>query len=539
MTFNLADLFESVVDAVPDREAIVVGERRLGYAELDARANRLAHHLRERGIGRGDHVGLQLYNGSEYLEGMLAAYKLRAVPINVNYRYVEGELRYLFDDADLRALICHRSFAPRVAAVAGELPKLGVFVVVDDDSGADSNLAAASDYEQSLRDASPERDFGSRSSDDLYIVYTGGTTGMPKGVMWRHEDIFFAAMGGGDPMQSGNPIERPEELTERLGEQGLVALPTPPFMHAAAQWLAFNQFYAGGKVVIPEGGRFDPAHIWELVDREKVNMLVIVGDAMATPLADEIAAHPDAWDASALIVIASGGALFSPAVKARILELLPNRMIIDGLGSSETGTLGTKAELPGAASSAEPRFQLNDETQVLDDDLRPVAPGSGVMGSLARKRRVPIGYYNDSEKSKTTFVEIGGERWALPGDMATVEEDGSILLLGRGSISINTGGEKVFPEEVEAALKAHAKVLDALVVGVDDERWGQRVVALVQTRGNVELGGDDVKEFCRERLAAFKVPRDVVRIDEILRSPAGKADYPWAREVAGRALGER
>jgi acyl-CoA synthetase (AMP-forming)/AMP-acid ligase II len=464
---------------------------------------------------------------------MIAAYKVRAVPINVNYRYVEGELAHLFEDAGIVALVLHRAFAPRVAAVARELPDLSTFLVVEDASGAEIGLAGAVEYEEALAQASPKREFGPRSSDDLYIVYTGGTTGRPKGVVWRHEDIFFASMGGGDPLRTGRPIAAPEELVARIPPQPVVALAAPPFVHAAAHWLAWNQLLSGGRLVTTRGGRFDPAQIWKLVDREGANLLLIVGDAMATPLADELAAHRGRYRATTLFAVVSGGALFSSAPKQRLAELLPGRMILDGLGSSETGTLGTEA--PGASPGAT-RFRVGADAAVLDEALRPVAPGSGAVGRLARRGRIPLGYWRDEAKTRATFVEVGDERWALPGDLATVDADGSIRLLGRGSLCINSGGEKIFPEEVEAELKAHPGVFDALVVGVPDPRWGQRVAALVQARAGAALDPEGLRSFCRGRLAAYKVPRDVVLVERIERSPAGKADYRWAAEVARERL---
>jgi acyl-CoA synthetase (AMP-forming)/AMP-acid ligase II len=530
MDYNLADLFESVADARPDNTALVCEQRRLNYTELEARANRLANYWQSVGIGQGDHIGLQLRNGSEFIEGMLAAFKIRAVPININYNYVEGELAYIYDNADLVGLVANRQFLPRATAVAADMDKLASILYVEDDSGAEVTQECQS-YEQALQDASPARDFGERSGDDLYIIYTGGTTGMPKGVMWRHVDIFFSAMGGGDPDSSKGPIKSPEEIVERIPDMEMAALPTPPFMHAAAQWLAMNTLFAAGKLVIPAKGEFDAGKILKAISDEGVLLIVIVGDAMAIPLCDELEANPDAYDTSSLFAIASGGALFSPTTKNRVMQLLPGRMIIDGLGSSETGAMGNKLSTE-AGDSDEPRFMVGEYMTVLDDNDQPVQAGSGVIGRLAKKGHVPLGYYKAPEKSAETFVEINGERWAIPGDMASIEDDGSILLHGRGSTSINTGGEKVFPEEVEAALKAHPDITDTLVVGIPDERFGQAVVALYQSRSGEELTLEEVRDFCRGTIAGYKAPRALVKVDKIKRTPAAKADYVWAKEEA-------
>jgi acyl-CoA synthetase (AMP-forming)/AMP-acid ligase II len=536
MQFNLADLFESVADACPDRPAIVCDQRRLTFAELDERANRLAHYWRSQGFGAGDHIGLQLRNGSEYVEGMLAAFKIRAVPININFNYVEGELAYIYDNADLVGVVSHRQFLPRVTAVASGQDKLtNILVVEDDSSGVMPGDCVA--YEEALADSSAARGFEERSGDDLYIIYTGGTTGMPKGVMWRHEDIFFSAMGGGDPDSSKGPIKTPDELVQRISEMEMAALPTPPFMHAAAQWLAMNTLFAGGKLVLPASGEFDPKRILQAVSDENVILIVIVGDAMAVPLCDELEANPDSYDTSTLFAIASGGALFSPTTKNRVISLLPGRMIIDGLGSSETGAMGNKLSAK-SGDSDEPRFMVGENMIVLDEQDQAVEAGSGIVGRLAKKGHVPIGYYKAPEKSADTFVELNGERWAIPGDMASVEADGSILLHGRGSTSINTGGEKVFPEEVEAALKAHPVIEDTLVVGVPDERWGQVVVALYKSRDSEELQVEQVRDFCRGTIAGYKAPRALVRVDEIKRTPAAKADYVWAKKEAISRLGK-
>ncbi len=459
MEFNIADLWEGVVDAVPDREAFVCGERRLTFAQADERVNRLAHVLVANGVGPGDHVALYLYNGTEYLEAMFAAFKIRAVPVNVNYRYVEEELRYLLDNSDAKAVVFHREFAPKLAAVRDGLPQLTTFLVVDDPSGADASPLGALDYEAALGDASPTRDFGPRSADDLYILYTGGTTGMPKGVMWRHEDIFFGAFGGGG---LGNPVSTPEEIADRARAGASRALPACPFMHGTAHWMAFLALFEGGAVVIDPAHSLDPVHVWELVAREHVKFLIIVGDAMGRPLVEAIDRLDPSVDLSGLALLLSGGAILSPAVKRELAAKLPTTFVIDGIGSSEAGGQGQMLATKDGEIPAQPRFVMGPENTVLDDDLQPA--GVGVVGRLARSGRIPIGYYKDPEKSAATFPEVDGVRWSIPGDAARIEDDGSITVLGRGSVSINTGGEKVYPEEVEGVLKAHA----------DDLRRGRR-----------------------------------------------------------------
>jgi acyl-CoA synthetase (AMP-forming)/AMP-acid ligase II len=532
--FNLADMFERVADAVPDREVIVSPARRLTFAQLDERSNRLANALADLGIGRGDHIGLQLLNGCEYVEGMLAAFKLSAVPVNVNFRYVEGELRHLYDDADLVAVIHHQTFSPRVAAVAPEASTVQHLVVVADDSRAEI-APGAIDYEAALAGAADARpDATPRTGDDHYIAYTGGTTGLPKGVVWRQEDIFFAAMGGGDIFQSGNFIAAPEEIVERIPETGGTILTTPPLMHVSAQWGVFHSLFGGGRIVFPPQGRFDPDAIWRLVADEGVNILTIVGDAMARPLADAFAAARDAgtpYDGSSLIVIGSGGAVLSTQAKARLTELLPALMVVDGFGSSETGIVGSKLHVTGDTTTA-PTFTVNAQTQVLDETGKPVVPGSGQVGRLARKGHVPLGYYKDEVKTRATFLEVDGERWVLPGDNATVAEDGTVVLLGRGSTSINTGGEKVYPEEVETVLMTSKDIADVIVVGVPDERWGERVVAVVAAAEGAAPTLEALQEHARGSLAGYKVPREMVVVDTVERTPAGKPDYAWAKAAA-------
>jgi acyl-CoA synthetase (AMP-forming)/AMP-acid ligase II len=531
-SFNLSELFESVATAVPERCAVASPGRTLTYRHLDERATRLANHLRSAGIGAGDHVGLYLLNGTEYIEGMLASFKLRAVPININYRYVERELAHLFNDADLAALIFDASFSVQVGAVAPQVPTLKHQVVVG--GGVDDAVR----YELALAASPTTGDFPDRSGDDVYIAYTGGTTGMPKGVMWRHEDLFFAALGSGDPLLDKGPISDASELPGRVPDFPITQLCAPPLMHVSAHWGAFNSLFGGGKVVLLSPGRFDGDEVWRTIAGEGVNVLTLVGDAMARPVLDTLAAAPVAtYDTSSLLIFASGGALLSAATKAQIATLLPNVVVVDTFGSSETGLAGSRSSSSHDGRS-QARFNVDTRTSVLDEDLRPVVPGSGQIGRLARRGHVPIGYFKDEAKTKATFVTVDGERWVLPGDMATVDADGSVVLLGRGSGSINTGGEKVFPEEVEGVLKSHPAVFDVLVVGVADERWGERVTAVAQLRPGTALTLDDLAAHARAGLASYKLPRDLIVVDEIQRGATGKPDYPWAKNFAASMASE-
>ena len=532
MEFNLADLFEHAADAFPDREYLVAEGRRRTYAEMEARANRLAHHLAGQGVGPGDHVGIYALNSAEWVETLWAVFKLRAVWVNINYRYVEDELRYLIGNADLKALMLQREFAPRAAAVRDALPELRHVLLVDDGSGADVGALDAVDYEAALAAASPERDFGPRSGDDHYILYTGGTTGMPKGVVWRHEDVFFALGGGIDPI-SGWRAERPEDMVGRAKAGGpLTFLPIAPLMHGASQWAVMGQSFAGNKVVLV--GRFEPHRVWRLVEQQKVNSLMVTGDAMARPLIEALEDPGTDYDLSSLLNMTSTAAIFSPSVKDQFLARFPSLIMTDAIGASESGTNGIViVERGRTAMKGGPTVNPVLETAVLDDNLEPVAPGSGVVGRVARRGHIPVGYYKDPEKTAATFLtDADGVRWSIPGDMATVEEDGTVTLLGRGSVSINSGGEKIFPEEVEAAVKSHPDIYDAVVVGVPDERWGQRVAAVVQPRPGAVPGLEGVQEHCRTKIAGYKVPRELHVVEQLQRSPSGKADYPWALAVA-------
>ncbi|MFF5439002.1 acyl-CoA synthetase [Streptomyces achromogenes] len=535
MEYNLADLFESVVDAVPDREALVCldhpgtgAERRLTYAELDAAANRIAHHLADSGVRPGEHLGLHLYNGAEYLQTVLACLKARIVPVNVNYRYVEDELAYLYRDADLVALVFDAEFEERVAGVLPRTPGLRHLLRVGEGTGG---VPQAVPFARAEASGSPGRGFPARSGDDLFIVYTGGTTGMPKGVMWRQEDLFFAGLGGGAP--TGEPVRAPEELAGRVaaGGAGITFFPTPPLMHGTSTLTAFIGFNFGQRVVLHR--KFVPEEVLRTVQRERVTSMSLVGDAMLRPLLDALAGPLKGTDCSSLFSVSSSGAILSETVRRQFRELLPGALLLNNFGSSESGFNGTATEDAGAARGF--RIRVNSRTRVVDPVTRePVA--AGATGRVAQCGHVPLGYYNDPVTSAETFFERDGQRWVLLGDMATVDADGVVTVLGRGSQCINTGGEKVYPEEVEQALKAHPDVYDALVAGVPDAHWGNHVAAVVQLRaGAPHPSLADIQRHCRTRLAGYKVPRRLVITDTIRRSPSGKADYRWAREVATAA----
>jgi acyl-CoA synthetase (AMP-forming)/AMP-acid ligase II len=540
LQFNLADLFELVADTVPARDAVVCGANRRSYAQLDDRSTRLAHVLAARGARPGDHVALMLRNSIEHLESMLACFKLRAVPINVNYRYVDDELEYLLRDADAIGVVHDGEIRERVARVAARCPRVQ-FTLDVDDAALDREIAAAA----------ADRDFGPRSADDLYVLYTGGTTGMPKGVMWRSEDIFFGAMGGGNP--GGVPIGRPEAIAESVatnpaqrikpflpegdaGPDQFVSLALGPLMHASGQWSALGTLLGGGKVVLYDRASIDMEYVLDLLETERVNAMNLVGDASARPLVAALRRPSRERDLSSLRLLGSGGSILSGDTKEALMAVLPSVLaIVEGIGSSESPAQAVAVTTRDtAAPSRSLTFTAKAETIVVNDELRPVPRGSGIVGRLATRGRVPLGYYKDADRSARTFVEIEGERWSLPGDMATIDADGTVHLLGRGSLCINTGGEKVYPEEVEAVLKMHPSVSDAVVVGVPDEQFGARVVAVVEPAPDTSRPQfDALQEHCRAHLAGYKVPRELFVVDSVMRTPAGKPDYAWARSIAG------
>jgi acyl-CoA synthetase (AMP-forming)/AMP-acid ligase II len=532
VALNIADLAEHAIDAVPDRVALICGDDQLTYAQLEEKANRLAHYLLDQGVKKDDKVGLYCRNRNEIVIAMLGIVKAGAILVNVNFRYVEGELRYLFDNSDMVAVVHERQYADRVANVLPDTPNVKTVLVVEDGSDADYQRYGGVEFYSAIAACSPERDFGERSADDIYLLYTGGTTGFPKGVMWRHEDIYRVLFGGTD-FATGEFVKDEYDLAKAAAENPpMIRYPIPPMIHGATQSATWMSIFSGQTTVLaPE---FNADEVWRRIHDHKVNLLFFTGDAMARPLLDALlaaqeSAEGEAYDLSSLFLLASTAALFSPSIKERLLELLPNRVITDSIGSSETGFGGTSIVAKDAPHSGGPRVTIDHRTVVLDEDGNEVKPGSGVRGLIAKKGNIPVGYYKDEKKTAETFQTIKGVRYAIPGDYAQVEEDGTVTMLGRGSVSINSGGEKIYPEEVEAALKGHPDVFDALVVGVPDARYGQHVAAVVQARPGSRPTLSELDSFVRAEIAGYKVPRSLWLVDEVKRSPAGKPDYRWAK----------
>ena len=534
MEFQLASLWEALTDAGPDHTCLVVGDERHTRRSLDDRANQVAHHLLSIGVGPGDRVGLLTYNRVEHVEAMLGCWKISAVPVNLNYRYVADELEYVWRDADLVASVAERSFVPVVAEVVGRLDAptgAGRHLVIEDGSDATAELETTA-WSDAIGAQPTTRDFGvPRSADDLYVIYTGGTTGMPKGVMWRHEDIFFSAMGGGNYLQ---PISAPEDIivngTEPAMPMNMTA--TAPLMHAAGQWVTMISMFSGGTSVVWDGRSFDAGAVLDLCGRENSQMLALVGDAMAIPVAEEMERNPR--ELPALFAVSNGGAMLSPATRERLAAAFPGKILSDGFGSSETGAVGTGAN--SAPEEEGSHFTVGPTTQVLDpESLEPVPQGE--PGMVARSGHIPLGYMNDETKTGQVFrTDAAGTRWVLSGDRAIVEEDGRLLLLGRDSNTINSGGEKIHPEEVEAACRSHASVEDVIVTGVPDEKWGSSVAAIVQLADGATVDLQGLQEHCRSKIAGYKVPRHLL-FSDVQVTNVGKPDTVWARSFACAELG--
>ncbi|BBZ77901.1 acyl-CoA synthetase [Mycolicibacterium anyangense] len=528
MALNIADLAEHAIDAVPDRVALICGDDQITYGELEEKANRFAHYLIDHGVKKDDKVGLYCRNRIEIVIAMLGIVKAGAVMVNINFRYVEAELKYMFSNSDMVALVHERQYADRVANVLPETPNVKTVLVVEDGTDEDYQRYGGVEFYEAIAQGSPERDFPERSADDIYLLYTGGTTGFPKGVMWRHEDMYRVLLGGTD-FATGEYIKDEYDLSRQAAAGApLVRFPIPPMIHGATQSATWGALFTGSTTILaPE---FDAHEVWNLIEKHKANLLFFTGDAMGRPLLDALESTIDDRDLSSLFLLASTAALFSPSLKEKFLDLLPNRIITDSIGSSETGFGGSSVVEKGAHQAGGPRVTIDKNTVVLDEDGNEVKPGSGVRGIIAKRGHIPVGYYKDEKKTAETFRTINGVRYAIPGDYATVEEDGTVTMLGRGSVSINTGGEKVYPEEVEAALKGHPDVFDALVVGVPDPRFGNHVAAVVAPREGTRPTLADLDAFVRKEIAGYKVPRSLWIVDAVKRSPAGKPDYKWAKE---------
>ena len=539
--FTVPAVAGAVAATIGDRELIIQGERRYTYAEILERSNRLAGYLHSRGLGchterstlaghevGQDLLGLYAYNGNEFVEALLGSFAARVAPFNVNFRYVKSELQYLLADSGATALIYHAAFAPRLAEILPDLPQLRVLIQIADDSG-NALLDGAVDYESIIESSSPTSRV-THSPDDLYVLYTGGTTGMPKGVLWRQHDIFMTSFGGRNIM-TGETVGSTDEIVARVAAgPGTKVLILPPLIHGAAQWSVMTAITTGQTLVFPAVvDHLDAEDVVRTIEREKVMTVTVVGDAMARPLVAAI--EKGIADVSSLAVVANGGALLTPYVKERLIEVLPNAMVVDGVGSSETGGQMSHLSVAGAVSTG--TFNAGPDTFVAAEDLGSIlAPGHEGIGWLAQRGYVPLGYKGDAAKTASTFPVIDGVRYAVPGDRARHRADGVIELLGRDSVTINSGGEKIFVEEVETAIASHPAVADVVVTGRPSERWGQEVVAVVALADDACVDAGELTAHAGKSLARYKLPKAVIFRPVIERSPSGKADYRWAREQA-------
>jgi fatty-acyl-CoA synthase len=527
--WDFATIWEAVARQRPDGIAVVCGPIRRTWADLDRRAGHVARWLVDNGAQRQDKVAQYLYNGAEYLETVFASFKASLVPVNTNYRYHDDELVYLWDNADAVAVVFHGSFSETCERVRRRVTRVQHWLWVDD--GTSPCPAWATPYEEVAEDDAPSWDGSSwgRSGDDLYLLYTGGTTGMPKGVMWRQDDL-IAVLGQGLGATLPEAAD-PAALEGKFTEAGLVGTPTCPLMHGTGAFSTFGVLSSGGTVVLLEGRSFEPEQLLDAIAKERVNTVAIVGDAFAKPILRALDANVGRWDLSSLLAIVSSGVMWSTETKEGLLRHNPNMLLIDAFSSSEA--LGMGQSVSGGGSAARTgTFELGANAIVVGDDGRRLEPGSPEIGRLAVGGRQPIGYYKDPEKSARTFITVDGRRYSCPGDYATISANGQIAVLGRGSVCINTGGEKVFPEEVEEVLKTHASVADAVVVGVPDEKWGEAVTAVVESRPGATAPATELIEHVRARLARFKSPQRIVFVDTIGRAPNGKVDYARLRDHA-------
>jgi fatty-acyl-CoA synthase len=541
MGWNFADVYEAVAAAVPDRVCQVQGGRSFTWRELDRRTNALAHDLLAAGLGHQSKVAAYLYNGPEYLETYLAAFKAACAPVNTNYRYGPEEIVYLFDNADAEAVVFHASFADLLDGVRHRLPTVRRWYVVADGSGDEPDWAVP--YEEVVTgpgaDSSPVRPSWGRSGDDLLLLYTGGTTGMPKGVMWRQDDLFNVIGAGGQALLGIPPATSVDELAARLdpSQPPYVMLTACPLMHGTGQFSSLITLNLGGTVATLPSRHFDVAELWGEVERIRANSIVIVGQAFAGPMLAHLDEHPGRYDLTSVQLVSSSGVMWSQDNKAGLLRHMPGAILFDSYGSSEAVGLGGSVSTSGAASETA-KFMLGPTCAVFTEDGRRVEPGSDEQGMVAITGFIPLGYYKDEAKTAATFRTFEGVRWSVPGDWARVNADGTLHLLGRGSVCINTGGEKVYPEEVEEVVKTHPAVRDAVAVGIPDERFGEAICAVVEADTSAgELTLAELAELVKAKLAAYKAPRHLVVVDTIGRAPNGKVDYKRLKAQASEQLG--
>ena len=543
--WNFADVWEAVADGLGDAPALVHGGRTRTWREFDVRADNVGRWLLGAGVGDQDKLALYLYNCPDYLEATFAAFKIGMVPINTNYRYADDELVYLWENADTVAVVFHGVFVERIEGIRDRVPGVRSWLWVDDGTATCPPWAVP--YEEAAEttgEPGPEghqrvRAPWGRGPDDIHMLYTGGTTGMPKGVMWRQDDLFARLNGGG--FRKYPPEGTIDDVRTRLAEggPGMTLLPACPLMHGTGGFTAMECLSEGGHVVTLAGRQFDPVELLDTIEREQVNCTVIVGDAFAKPLLATLDAHPGRWDLSSLVGIISSGVMWSEETKQGLLRHHAGMLLIDAFGSSEALGIGTSvSSSSGAAKTAQ--FTLGPDVRVIDPDGGEIKAGSGKIGVLALGGRIPVGYYKDETKSAATFQVIDGKRFSVPGDYAEIRTDGSIHLLGRGSVCINTGGEKVYPEEVEEVVKTVDGVADAVVVGIPNERFGEEIVAVVQLGPDVADGAltpEVVIDHVKRRLAGYKAPRRIRFVDTIGRSPSGKVDYARHRAETAQWLG--
>ena len=538
MTWQMADIWENIAEAIPDKPAIIDGDKRYSWSEYTDRSARIAQVLTDHGLKAGAKLAIYSYNSAEYMETQFGAFKARICPVNVNYRYLEAELTHVINNSDSEALVYQAQFAPRIAAIRDQLEQVKLFLEIEDGSG--EHLEGAVSYEEALQSTNPMPVI-ERSGDDIYMLYTGGTTGMPKGVMYDHKTFAPALLAKGFEMRMMEPPTDSSgfgTLVKQLHAAGAASrsIPACPLMHGTGMWIgAMVPHSLGGCVVLSDNSHFDPVALWQLAQDEKITDITIVGDVFAKPMLaalDDVKAASQAFDLSSLLMMGSSGVMWSTEVKRGLLGHLPHMAIVDSMGSTE-GSMGvsiTTAENIDIDQTA--KFDMNPTTKVLTEEGKPVEPGSGEMGLICNGGMVPLGYYKDEAKSAATFKTFDGVRYSIPGDFATVEADRSITLLGRGSACINSGGEKIFPEEVEEALKTHESVYDCLVVGIADDRFGQKVTAILSVAPGARFDEAELNEYIRSKLAAYKAPRAIILVDEVPRAANGKAGYKAAKEIA-------